>query len=140
MAKVACWLGRVANNMKVPARLLAAALVLGLWAMPVALAQEPGDPFSPDDHPTLDALAVEAGATAGFADSCNADPAPISSALRTLLRANFPDHARRHSLWVRYKATESSTVSLLGSGSATDCGEVSMIVQKEVHRLADRVL
>jgi len=122
------------------AQLLTAALVIGLWTMPLALAQEPGDLSTDDDHPTLDALAVEAGATAGLADSCNADPAPISSALRNLLHADFPDHARRHSIWVRYKATESSTVSLLGSGSAADCSQVTMIVQKEVHRLADRVL
>jgi hypothetical protein len=122
------------------AQLLTAALVIGLWTMPLAIAQEPGDPFADDDHPTVDALAVEAGATAGLADSCNADPTPISSALRNLLHADFPDHARRHSIWVRYKATESSTVSLLGSGSATDCSQVTMIVQKEVHRLADRVL
>jgi hypothetical protein len=122
------------------AQLLTAALVIGLWTMPLALAQEPGDSFADDDHPTLDALAVEAGATAGLADSCNADPTPIRSALRNLLHADFPDHARRHSIWVRYKATESSTVSLLGSGSGADCSQVTMIVQKEVHRLADRAL
>ena len=122
------------------AQLLVVALVIGLWTMPLALAQEPGDPFTDDDHPTLDALAVEAGATAGLADSCNADPTPISAALRDLLHADFPDHARRHSIWVRYKATESSTVSLLDGGPAADCSQVTMIVQKEVHRLADRVL
>ena len=126
--------------MTVRARLIAATSVIGLWAMPIALAQEPDDPFANEDRPTLDALAVEAGATAGFADSCNADPAPISAALQNLLHADFPDHARRHSIWVRYKASESSTVSLLGSGSAADCSQITMIVQKEVHRLADRML
>ena len=122
------------------ARLLTVALVLGLWATPVARAQEPGDPFADDDHPTIDALAAQAGATAGFADSCNADPTPISSALRNLLHSYFADHARRHSVWVRYKSTESSTVLLLGSESAADCSQVTMIVQDEVHRLADHVL
>jgi len=117
-----------------------AALVLGVLATTAVRAQEPGDPFANDDHPTLGALAVEAGATAGFADSCNADPTPISSELRNLLHAYFADHARRHSIWAQYKSTESSTVLLLGNGSAADCSQVTMIVQKEVHRLADRVL
>ena len=121
-------------------RLLTAAFIVGLWTTPVAHAQEPGDPFADDDRPTIDALAVQAGATAGFADSCNADPAPISSALRNLLRSYFADHARRHSVWVRYKSTESSTVLLLGNESAADCSQVTMIVQEEVHRLADHVL
>ena len=120
--------------------LLTGALVLGLWTMPTALAQEPGDPSADDDHPTLDALAEQAGATAGFADSCNADPTPISAALRNLLHAHLADHARRHSVWVRYKSIESSTVLLLGSQSAADCSQVTMIVQQEVHRLADYML
>ena len=119
---------------------LVSGLVLGLSTTPIALAQEPGDPLSDDDHPSLDALVAQAGTTAGLADSCNADPAPISSALRDLLHAYFPDHARRHSVWVRYKSTESSTVLLLGGGSAADCSQITMIIQKEVRRLADHVL
>jgi hypothetical protein len=140
VSNLACWPRRVAKRMSVRAGLLTATLVLGLSTTPIALAQEPGDPFSDDDRPSLDALAVQAGTTAGLADSCNADPAPISSALRDLLHAYFPDHARRHSVWVRYKSTESSTVLLLGSGSAADCSQITMIVQKEVRRLADHVL
>jgi hypothetical protein len=121
-------------------RLLVAALVLVVWTAPTAFAQNPDDPLSNDDHPTLDTLAVEAGVTAGFAESCNADPTPINSALRNLLHASLPDHARRHTIWVRFKATESSTVSLFGSKSPANCGQLTMILQKEVHRLAERPL
>lgn len=111
--------------------------VAGLAFAPRAYAQEPADIPSELDHPSLDDLAIEAGTAAGLADVCNADPAPINSALRSLLHASYPDHARRHLIWVRYKTTESSTISLLAARTPPDCSQVAMVVQKEVLRLAE---
>jgi hypothetical protein len=115
---------------------ITAALILGLWVTPPAIAEDSPDSLADNDQVTLADLATEAGTTAGIAAICNADPAPIDSAFRDLLHASFPDHASRHTIWQRYQATKSTTIAMLNSRPAVSCDGVNMTIRNQIHQLS----
>jgi len=125
--------------MKLSSRLLQAILPLsalvasGLVGIPrpSLAALNPAGPGV--ESSSLADIASAAGSSAGLAAFCNIDPAPIRSALRSFLRSEISDHARRHILWQNYRAAEADSEVALTRVGGVSCADAGAQVRDAVH-------
>ncbi len=79
--------------------------------------------------------ATDAGTAAGIVNQCRSDAAPIQSAFMRALDEAKLDPALRQSLWQRFRAAETSTLTALASEGAIRCADTNLIIQDTIHKL-----
>jgi len=91
-----------------------------------------------DPHDTAADLATDAtnaGTAAGIVNQCHSDAAPIRAAFMRALDQAGVDDGLRQSLWQRYRAAETETITALAGKPDTGCADTDTIIQDTVHRL-----
>lgn len=106
-------------------------LVAFLNATPVAMAQS-GEPIDEGDQTSILDAATHAGTAAALVNECRGDAAPIRSALMHALDNAKLDMARRQSLWLHYRVTESTTLLILSKDSTIDCADVNGLIRSTI--------
>jgi hypothetical protein len=107
-------------------------VVAFLNATPVVSAQSLEPEMDEGDQTSILDAATRAGMAAALVDECHSDAAPIRSALVRALDSAKLDMARRQSLWLHYRDTESTTLSILSKDSAIDCTDINGLIRTTV--------
>ena len=81
-------------------------------------------------------IALHAGATAGFAAACGADPVPVRAAFADYLDRRHSADGERRTLWQHLSFAERTTIARVGK-DATGCTGVHEVVVKAVHQLEE---
>ena len=79
--------------------------------------------------------ATDAGTAVGIVNQCRNDAAPIQFAFRRALDEAKLDPALRQSLWQRFRAAETSTLTALAGEGAISCADTNLIIQDTIHKL-----
>jgi hypothetical protein len=114
------------------ARLVA---VLAAVVVPLAAQADMSPPASgPAPFVSPEGQASEAGAAAGFAAACGADPTPVRAAFANYLARRHGAAGERQRLWHHLSLAESAMITSFGR-AATGCAGVHEVVVEAVRRL-----